>query len=119
MSPRPSFTSIDAFIASADPAAQPVLQQIRQNVQAALPSATECISYGMPAMKLRKVFFFFAAFKHHIGIYPPLRPTGGEIDQELATFRGPKGNLQFPLDRPVPYDLITRIAVVLAEQHGN
>jgi uncharacterized protein YdhG (YjbR/CyaY superfamily) len=119
MSPRPAFDSIDAYIASANPAVQSVLEQIRLNARRALPASTECISYSMPALKLRKVFFFFAAFKQHIGIYPPLRLTGSALDDELAPFRGPKGNLQFPLDRPMPYDLITHVAVALAEQHGT
>jgi uncharacterized protein YdhG (YjbR/CyaY superfamily) len=119
MSPRPKFDTIDACIAAVDPAVQPVLELIRRNAREALPAATECISYAMPALKLRKVFFFFAAFKQHIGIYPPLRPTGSALDRELAPFRGPKGNLQFPLSQPMPYDLITRVAIALAEQHGS
>lgn len=95
-----------------------MLEAIRRQVLAAVPDATECISYQMPALKKKKVFFYYAAFKQHIGIYPPVKGDAA-LAAELAPFRGPKGNLQFPLSAPMPYDLIARVAVALAEESAQ
>lgn len=83
----------------------------------AVPDATECISYRMPALRHDRVFFYFAAFRKHIGVYPPVDDPALVV--ELARYRGPKGNLQFPLDEPVPYDLIARVAQALARQYAR
>ena len=115
--PAPSaIDSIDAYLAAADPSARPILEAIRARVHAAVPDATECIAYRMPALRRRRVFIYFAAFKKHVGIYPPVNAP--ELDAALARYRGPKGNLQFPLDEPMPLDLIERIAACLARQYG-
>jgi uncharacterized protein YdhG (YjbR/CyaY superfamily) len=116
MATRKTFTSVDAYIDAADPAVRPVLQQLRKAVAAAVPGATECISYQLPALHHQKVFFFFAAFKRHIGVYPPVQDAG--LAEELARYRGPKGNLQFPLNEPVPCALIARVAQALARQYA-
>ncbi len=105
----------DDYIAQTTPAARALLLAIQARVEAQLPVATRCISYQMPAYRDGRVFFFFAAFKKHIGIYPPLRGDAALI-AELAPYRGPKGNLSFPLDQPLPLDLIGRVAVAL---HGE
>lgn len=118
MSSRPSFNSIDDYIASASPDVQSILEEIRQLVQARVPHAAETISYQMPAFKLGKTFIYFAAFKKHIGIYPPVK--GDEsLRKALLPYRGEKGNLKFPLDQPLPYDLIGRVAEALAQQHSG
>lgn len=109
---------IDDYIAAAAPAAQPLLTRIRGVVREAVPDATECISYQMPALRARKVFFYFAAFKKHIGIYPPVKGSA-TLQKRLAPFRGPKGNLQFPLDEPMPYALIAQVAKALAREYGG
>lgn len=96
--------------------ASEILQAIRKTIAAAVPDATECISYQMPALRHSKVFFYFAAFKKHIGVYPPVQDPA--LSAELARYRGPKGNLQFPLDEPVPYELIARVARSLAKQYA-
>ena len=88
-------TTIDDYIRAAAPAARPVLREIRRVVRAAVPDATETISYRMPAFRARRVFFFFAAFKEHIGIYPPLK-TDAKLAKELRPFANEKGNLRFP-----------------------
>lgn len=105
--------SIDQYIAAAPAAVQPILSRIRHDVRTAVPHATECISYRMPAFRGPKVFFYFAAFKKHIGIFPLVKGSA-TLQKRLAKYRGPKGNLQFPLDQPMPYALIVQVARTLA-----
>ena len=72
------------------------------------PDAEEVISYRMPAFKRNGILVYFAAFKNHIGLYPPV--SGDEkLLKAVAPYAGEKGNLRFPLDRPIPYELIERI----------
>jgi uncharacterized protein YdhG (YjbR/CyaY superfamily) len=99
--------SVDAYIASSPPAVQPILQQIRATVRKAAPSAEERISYRMPAFFLGGVLVYFAAFKNHIGLYPPVREKS--LKSVVAPYAGPKGNLRFPLSEPIPYGLIRKI----------
>lgn len=110
--------SIDDYIAAAAPKARPILKKIRRIFRNAAPDAEEIISYNMPAFRGRRVLIYFAAFGGHIGMYPPIsgdRP----LEKALAPYRGPKGNLQFPLDQPIPYDLIQRIAALRARQDAR
>lgn len=109
---------IGDYIAAAAPVAQPILTRIRAAVCEAVPDASECISYQMPALRVRKVFFYFAAFKKHVGIYPPVKGSA-TLQARLAKYRGPKGNLQFPLDEPMPYALIAQVAKTLARDVGR
>ncbi|HEY7879175.1 MAG TPA: DUF1801 domain-containing protein [Gemmatimonadaceae bacterium] len=74
-----------------------------------MPDAEEAISYRIPVFKRHGVLVYFAAFKNHIGIYPPVRGDAG-LERAIARYAGAKGNLQFPLDEPIPYALIARIA---------
>jgi uncharacterized protein YdhG (YjbR/CyaY superfamily) len=87
---------------------QEILQEIRQTIQEAAPEATEKISYQMPTFYLNGNLVHFAAYKNHIGFYPT--PSGIEafIDQ-IKTYKYAKGSVQFPIDQPIPYDLITDI----------
>lgn len=115
MSERPRFTTVDEYLAGVPSDVRPILEEIRALVKRTVPDAQETISYQMPAFRSERVFFFYAAFKKHIGIYPPLH--GDEaLEQELMPYRGEKGNLKFPLGRPMPYDLIARVAAALAQQ---
>lgn len=109
--------TIDDYIAAAPPAVQPILRRIRREVRAVVPDATECISYQMPALRATRVFFYFAAFKKHIGVFPPVKGSA-TLQKRLARYRGPKGNLQFPLDAPMPYALIAQVARALAKERG-
>lgn len=115
MPPRPRYESVEDYFAAATPDARAILEGVRAAVRAAVPDATECISYQMPALRLRKVFFYYAVFKQHVGIYPPVKGDAA-LAAELAPFRGPKGNLQFPLASDVPHALIARVAVALADE---
>ena len=110
-------TTIDDYIAGAASAAQPALRRIRQIARAAAPDAEEIISYRMPAFRGRGILFYFAAFKTHIGMFPPVQ-ADADLDKALVRYRGPKGNLRFPLDEPMPYDLIERIVRLRVRQDG-
>jgi uncharacterized protein YdhG (YjbR/CyaY superfamily) len=100
--------TIDDYIANFAPDIQIVLKRIRQTVKAAAPDAEETISYRMPAFKLNGILIYFAAFKKHIGIFPPVRGDAS-LMQAVKPYAGPKGNLQFPLKGRIPYALIRRI----------
>jgi uncharacterized protein YdhG (YjbR/CyaY superfamily) len=109
-------TSIDEYIAKQPDGVQAILERIRAGIQRAAPAARETISYGMPAFALSGVLVYFAAFKHHIGVYPPVRGGSARFKKMLAPYAGPKGNLIFPLDEPIPYALITTIVKLRARQ---
>lgn len=99
---------VDEYIAGFDPEVQAILQRVRAVVRDAAPQAREVISYRMPALKLHGVLVYFAAFKSHIGLYPPVRGDA-RLMKDVAPFAGEKGNLRFPYDQPIPYDLIARV----------
>jgi uncharacterized protein YdhG (YjbR/CyaY superfamily) len=102
------FNSIDEYIAAFPVEIQEVLQEIRMVVKTAAPEAEEKISYQMPTFFLKGNLVHFAAFKKHIGFYPA--PTGIEaFAQELSHYKGGRGSVQFPLNQPMPLDLITKI----------
>ena len=100
--------TIDEYIWGFPPDVQAILRNVRQVVRHAAPHAQETISYQIPAFKLNSVLVYFAAFRKHIGFYPPIRGDAG-LRKAVAAYAGPKGNLRFPLDQPIPYDLIERI----------
>lgn len=101
-------SNIDEYIAAFPADVQAILQKVRATIREVAPQATEKISYRMPAFMQDGVLAYFGGFKHHIGFYPPVR--GDEkLVREASAYAGEKGNLRFPLDQPVPYDLIRRI----------
>lgn len=106
---------IDAYIAKFPRDAQAILKRVRKTIRRAAPDAKETISYQMPAFKLNGVLVYFAGWKNHIGLYPPISGDKG-LEKAIARYAGPKGNLQFPLDEPIPYDLIERIVKLRVEQ---
>ena len=93
------------------------LEQIQKEVTRQVPGATQTISYNLPAFKKERTFLYFAAFKKHIGIYPPITEDI-ELIKETEALRGPKGNLTFPHNAELPLQLIGRIAEALASQYG-
>jgi uncharacterized protein YdhG (YjbR/CyaY superfamily) len=100
--------TVDDYIASFPPEVRSVLQSIRDTVRAAAPEAEERLSYAMPTFFLKRgVLIHFAAFKDHIGLYPPVRDP--DLKARTEPYRGEKGALRFPLNQPIPYDLITDI----------
>jgi len=118
MATKQKFTTIDEYLASVDPESRLILLEIRRLAKQAVPEAAECISYQMPALKLRKVFFYFASFKKHVGIYPPVKGDPSLV-KELVPYRGEKGNLQFTKDKPIPCSLITRVVIALAKEYSK
>jgi uncharacterized protein YdhG (YjbR/CyaY superfamily) len=107
-SDQPAPQTIDEYIAAFPDDMQQILQQIRQTIRAAAPDAQEAISYQMPTFKLHGNLVHFAAYKKHIGFYPA--PSGIEaFKDDLAGYASSKGAVQFPLDRPMPHDLISKI----------
>ena len=101
--------SIDDYIAAQASAVQLILQRIRAIVREEAPAAQEAISYRIPAFLQGGALLYFAAFKKHIGIYPPVQGDAALLEA-LAPYRGPKGNLSFPLADAMPYELIRRVA---------
>jgi uncharacterized protein YdhG (YjbR/CyaY superfamily) len=100
--------SIDAYIAQFPAEIREKLQQIRVVIKQAAPDASEKISYQMPTFYLHGNLVHFAAFKQHIGFYPA--PSGIEnFSEELAAYKTSKGAIQFPLDQPIPFDLVRAI----------
>lgn len=100
--------NIGEYIASFSPEVQAIPEKIRLAITNAAPGAQKTISYGMPAFRLNGVLVYFAAFKKHIGFYPPVRGDA-RLEKALSSYAGKKGSLQFPLDRPIPFGLIARI----------
>ncbi len=100
--------SIDEYIAQFPPEVQEILQALRKAIKESAPGAEEKISYGMPAFALNGILVYFAAYKNHIGFYPTA--VGIEaFKAELSEYRLSKGTVQFPLDKPLPFELIDRI----------
>ena len=101
--------NIDEYIAGFPNATQKVLKQVRATIKKAVPKAEEKISYGIPTFTLNdRYLIYFAGFKNHISLYPA--PRGNEIfKKELSAYKGGKGTVQFPLYKPIPLNLITRI----------
>ena len=106
---------VEEYVAALSPEVRSIVDEIRSIVRRSVPNAEETFSYRMPAFRDGKIFMYIGAFKKHIGIFPPLRDAA-ELDGELEPFRGPKGNLKFPFDRPMPYDLINRVVQALRRQ---
>jgi uncharacterized protein YdhG (YjbR/CyaY superfamily) len=100
--------SVDAYIATFPPDVQAILGHIRLTIRNAAPGAKETISYQIPAFTLNGALVYFAAFKQHIGFYPPVSGDA-KLVKAVAPYAGEKGNLRFPLDEPIPYRLIVRI----------
>lgn len=118
MSARQKFATIDEYLATVPADSRGTLEEIRAIVRRIVPEAEETISYQMPAFKLDRVFIYFAAFKQHVGIYPPV-VNDKALVKALGPFRGERGNLKFPLDQPMPYDLVARVVHALWEQYSR
>jgi uncharacterized protein YdhG (YjbR/CyaY superfamily) len=108
--------SIDEYIAAAAPETRAVLERIRSTVRKAAPDAQEAISYRIPALRRNGALVYFAAFRKHIGFYPPVRGDA-RLEKALSPYAGEKGNLRFPLDRLIPYGLIERVVELRVKQN--
>jgi uncharacterized protein YdhG (YjbR/CyaY superfamily) len=113
--PQGKPTTVDDYIASFDAGVQRILRKVRSTVRKAAPHAREVISYRMPALKQNGILIFYAAFKNHIGFYPPIRDDA-RLEKAAARYAGEKGNLRFRYDEPIPYDLIAALTKLRARQ---
>src|SRR5437879_6045366 len=116
MTDKKPFTTIDEYISTFPDNTQAILEKVRQAIHKAAPDAVETMSYGMPTFDLNgKHLVFFAGWKHHISLYP--LPAGDEaFQQELSHYKRAKGSIQFPLDKPIPYDLVEQIVTLLKKE---
>ncbi len=108
---------MDEYISAFPKEVQTTLEKIRRVIRESAPKAEEAISYQMPTFKLDgKNLVYFAAWKNHIGFYPT--PSGTEaFKKELSLYKGAKGSVQFPMDKPIPYDLVKRIVKYRAKEN--
>jgi uncharacterized protein YdhG (YjbR/CyaY superfamily) len=112
----PTPRTIDDYIATFAPAVQAILRKIRRTIRGGAPDAEEAISYQIPTFKWHGNLVHFAAFKNHIGFYPPV---GGDaaLVKAVSPYANERGNLRFPLDQPIPYELIERIVKLRVKQN--
>jgi len=111
-----TISSVDEYIATYPKKIRPLLTTMRQTIQKAAPDANEKMSYGIPTYYLRANLVHFGAFKNHISFFP----TGSGVaafKNELGTYAVSKGTIHFPLDKPLPLDLITKIVKFRVEQN--
>jgi uncharacterized protein YdhG (YjbR/CyaY superfamily) len=108
--------NIDEYVASFPPDVQVILERIRLTIRQAAPDAQEIISYKIPAFTLNGILVYFAAFKKHIGFYPPVRGDA-KLEKAISIYAGEKGNLRFPLDQKIPYGLIEKIVKLRVRQN--
>lgn len=118
MSPGPAFASVPEYLSSLQPVQARTLKSVLAIVRKAAPEAELVISYGIPAFKAGRVFIYCAAFKQHIGIYPPVQGDA-TLMKALKPYANAKGNLAFPLDAPMPAALLGRVAKALAKQYAR
>src|ERR1700730_7241048 len=106
---------IDDYISKFPAAPQALLQKVRETIRHAAPEAKKPITYMIPAFKQHGILVYFAAWEKHIGMSPPI--SGNKtLEKAVARYAGPKGNLQFPIDEPIPYGLIERLVNLRVKQ---
>lgn len=112
------YTSVQEYISTFLPDTQILLETLRKAIQQAAPEAEEVISYNMPAFKLHGMLVYYAGYDKHIGFYPT--PSGIEaFRKELSVLKNAKGSVQFPLDQPLPLDLVTRIVQFRVQENRS
>jgi uncharacterized protein YdhG (YjbR/CyaY superfamily) len=116
MADKNPFTTIDEYISTFPADVQAILEKIRQAIHKAVPEATETMSYGIPTFDLNgKHLIFFAGWKQYISLYP--LPVGdAAFQQKIAPYKKEKSTIRFPLDKPIPYDLIDEIIPLLKKE---
>jgi uncharacterized protein YdhG (YjbR/CyaY superfamily) len=116
---RHQFETIDEYISTFPPDVQQIVEKLREVIQDSAPNAQEAISYGIPAFKLNGDLVYFAAFKKHIGFYPRGPSAIEAFKEELSGYELSKGTIQFPLDQPIPVDLVKRIVKFRIQQNES
>lgn len=107
--PKEKFSTVDEYLSSLTEDKKRSLQQVRQAIKSAAPGAREVISYNIPAFKLNGMLVYYAAWKEHIGVYGSSASLIEKFKKELASYKISKGTIQFPLDQPMPVDLICKM----------
>ena len=108
---------IDTYLVHLDESKQSTLRHLRQTILEIIPDAEECISYGLPAFRIRgKVVAGFGAFKNHLSYLPHSGSVFAELRNELASYVTSKGALQFPIDTPLPRSLVEKLVSVRMAQ---
>lgn len=102
------FNTVDEYIRSFPSETMTLLEELRQTIKIAAPKAEEMISYNMPAIKLNKMLVYYAAFENHIGFYPTASGIA-HFQKQLSEYKSSKGAVQFPIDKPLPLGLVTKI----------
>ena len=115
MDPKKTPKTIEEYIALQPAEVQPLLQSIRKTIHEAAPDAQETISYQMPAFKKDKILIWFAAFKNHISIFPKVKVIDA-FKKQLAPYKTSKGTIQFPIDEPLPLDLLVDIVRFIVKE---
>jgi uncharacterized protein YdhG (YjbR/CyaY superfamily) len=109
-------STIDEYIEPVPPNVDAILRRVRQTIRRAAPNAEEKISYRMPAFTQNGILVWFAGFKNHVGLYPPVKGDAA-FNKAMARYKNEKGDLRFPLDEPIPYRLIERIVKAKVKQN--
>jgi uncharacterized protein YdhG (YjbR/CyaY superfamily) len=115
---REQFGTIDEYIASFPGEVRAILETLRQTIQKAAPDATEAIAYGIPTFRLHGNLVHFAAFRHHISFFPTSSGIAA-FRTELSAYKTAKGTVQFPLGKPVPYDLVEKITAFRVTENNQ
>lgn len=108
-------TNIDQYIAQFPEETQQQLERMRSIIKKAVPAAEETLGYGMPAFRLFKNLVYFAGYKNHIGLYP-MPSAIAEFQEDFKVYKSSKGAIQFPIDKPLPAELITDIVIFRARE---
>jgi len=113
---KKQFETIDEYIATFPEPVQKTLQKLRQTIKDSAPEAKETVSYQMPAFKLNGILVYFAVFKNHIGFYPTASGVSN-FEKEITQYEKSKGTIKFPIDKPIPLDLIRRIVTFRVKEN--
>jgi uncharacterized protein YdhG (YjbR/CyaY superfamily) len=102
------FKTVDEYLSALTPKTRGLFQEMRSTIRNAAPKAEELISYNIPAFKQQGMLVWYAAFKTHIGFYPRVSAIEA-FKKELSLYKGAKGSVQFPMDKPLPLSLVSKI----------
>ena len=108
-------TTIDEYIAGFPKNVRDILEELRRVIRKEAPLAEEAIRYGIPTFRLHGNLVHFAAFTHHIGFYPTPSAISA-FSRELSSYEQAKGTVRFPIDKPVPYDLVRKMVKYRVEE---
>jgi uncharacterized protein YdhG (YjbR/CyaY superfamily) len=113
---KKAFKTIDEYVATFPENVQNILEELRQAIRESAPEAEEAISYQMPAFKLNGILVWFAAFKNHVGFYPKTSAIEA-FKEELSSYEISKGTIRFPINKPIPFDLVKKIVRYRVKQN--